>query len=77
MWEYTVKLPSRWLTRDQVLNHLGCSEERFKLLLAKGLLRTVGQGTGKRYDGEGVYAIGVLLQQLDPLLSDELPPEPE
>ncbi len=77
MWEHSVRMPARWLTHEEALKFLGTSEEKFKRLVGAGLLATDGNRSGRRYDAEDVYAVGVLLSRLTPLLGTEPAPEPE
>jgi hypothetical protein len=71
VWEYSVRMPGRWINRQEALSFLGISEARFDALLASGWLRSRGKGNGRRYDAETVYAVAVLWDQIDPLLSDD------
>jgi hypothetical protein len=69
VWEHTVRMPGRWLNRQEALDFLGISEVRFEALIAARLIRTRGKGTGLRYDAETVHAAAVLWERLDELLS--------
>ena len=77
MWEHSVKMPARWLTRKEALDYLGISEARFKALLAAALIRTHGNGNGERFEAESVWAVSVLWDRLEKLLAGETPEEAE
>jgi hypothetical protein len=71
-------MPSRWLNKQQSLDYLGISEEKFDQLVTAGWIRFRGKTSGRRFDAETIQAIGVLWERLDDLLSeDESPAEAE